>query len=91
VLEQRVAVRRGKVFGQSDAVAGPAQKFCQHLAPLILWAGAQVAAVKLQQIESVQEGSPRALTAESGAEQVEVGHTIRIANHALAVLSTRSL
>ena len=49
------------------------------------WLAAQIVAIKLQQVEGVQEGVPGALAAHGSAEPVEVGHAIGAAHHALAV------
>jgi hypothetical protein len=49
----------------------------------------EIVAVQLQEIESVQEGVPRALPTDRSPEPVEVAHTVRPAHHALAVDGNR--
>ena len=51
---------------------------------------AQIAAVQLQHIEGVQEYIGRALSAEHSAHAVEIGETVRSADHALAVEDHRA-
>ena len=46
---------------------------------------AQILAIKLQQIEGIEERLPRALAAHGSEEPIEVGHAIGTADHALAV------
>ena len=74
-----------QVLGQPDAIAGLAQEARQRLAAHIPWLAPQVAAVELKQIESVQEGSPRAQATDRSAQPIEVRDAVGAADDALAV------
>ena len=72
------------------ATSGTAQDARQRRPARLGRLAVQIDPVKLQQIESVQEGLARALAAHGSARPVEVSHTIWPADHTLTVDGNRS-
>ena len=79
------AVRILDMLRQAEAVLATIQKLGQQRASRVSALRAQIAAVQLQHIEGVQEHIGRALPAEHSAHTIEIGGTVRSADHALAV------
>jgi hypothetical protein len=73
------------MLAQSDAGLGVGQELRQGGASARPWLIAQIAAVKLQQVERVQESFRRAVAAKAGAHAIEVELAIGAADHAFAV------
>ena len=84
------AVRIRDVLRQAQAVLATIQKLGQQRASRVPGLRAQIAAVQLQHIEGVQEHIGRALPAKHGAHEVEIGDTVRSADHTLAVEDHRA-
>jgi hypothetical protein len=79
------------VLRQAEAVLATIQKLGQQRASCVPALRAQIAAVQLQHIEGVQEHIGRApLPAKHTAHAVEIGDTVRSADHTLAVEDHRA-